>query len=145
MYDIAQQAMHVDNFMVECKDFDAEEDKYMQISMNFRGNVKAKEQAARALGNLAFNNEENKNIIADATRCFLEDVEITKDSKCSISLEKYTSASFAYGGWIAFKDNFGTHVFRRDSLRECINHNPTNPTNPMNRQPLPPWVISVCS
>merc|ERR1712060_835461 len=43
---ITEQCFSAQNFFAKIADFDAEEDKYMAISVNYRGNVKAKEANA---------------------------------------------------------------------------------------------------
>ena len=43
---ISEQCFSAQNFFVKIADFDAEEDKYMAISVNYRGQVKAKEANA---------------------------------------------------------------------------------------------------
>jgi tubulin alpha len=43
---ISEQCFSARNFFAKIADFDAEEDKYMAISLNYRGDVKAKESSA---------------------------------------------------------------------------------------------------
>ena len=43
---VIEQCMAAQNFFTKIADFDTEEDKYMAISLNFRGNVKSKEANA---------------------------------------------------------------------------------------------------
>ena len=43
---ITDEIFQTNNFFVKCADFDVEEDKYMAISVNYRGDVKAKEAEA---------------------------------------------------------------------------------------------------
>jgi tubulin alpha len=45
---ITQACFNLQNFFVKISDFDVEEDKYMAISLNFRGDVKSKEANATA-------------------------------------------------------------------------------------------------
>eukprot|EP00487_Bulimina_marginata_P012136 TRINITY_DN8238_c0_g1_i1.p1 TRINITY_DN8238_c0_g1~~TRINITY_DN8238_c0_g1_i1.p1 ORF type:complete len:166 (+),score=14.69 TRINITY_DN8238_c0_g1_i1:160-657(+) len=45
---ISEACFNPQNFFTKIADFDAEEDKYMAISANYRGNVKAKEVSATA-------------------------------------------------------------------------------------------------
>ena len=44
--DISEDVFNPEYFSIDCPDFDAEEDKYMAISVNYRGDVKAKEANA---------------------------------------------------------------------------------------------------
>ena len=44
--DISEDAFNPDYFSIDCPGFDVEEDKYMAISVNYRGNVMAKEANA---------------------------------------------------------------------------------------------------
>merc|ERR1719273_1754960 len=43
---ITEQCFSAQNFFAKIADFDAEEDKYMAVSVNYRGNVKAKKANA---------------------------------------------------------------------------------------------------